>query len=321
MITTGEAVVMSLSIPRRGSGPSCSSRSLALVGIGLAGCTGRDNARPSESRPAPAEPTAVPEDIEAQVHSFCRPSCHAYPPADAFPKSHWRMEVERGFRFFDKSGLSLNPPKLGHVVRYLRRAAPGDYAPAKIVPAAKPLDIQFERLAYPPTPPDSKPMISNIQVVRMQPPGVTDPAAIAREPFTLLASDMKDGRILALKPRDAAPAWKEIAKVPHPAHTQVIDLDGDGILDILVADLGSFPPTDRRCGSVVWLRGKPDGSFEPVTLALETSAASPTCGPPTFAARGNSTSSSASSACTTPARSSFWRTRPPTGPSPSSCRA
>ena len=100
---------------------------VALVGIGLAGCTGRDSARPSESRPAPAEPTALPEDIEAQVHSFCGVSCHAYPPADAFPKSHWRMEVERGFRFFDKSGLSLNPPKLGHVVRYYEERARDDY--------------------------------------------------------------------------------------------------------------------------------------------------------------------------------------------------
>src|SRR5205085_3877206 len=42
--------------------------------------------------------------------------------------------------------------------------------------------------------------------------------------------------------------------------------DGDGILDIVVANLGSFPPTDTRCGSVVWLRGKPDGTFQPVTL-------------------------------------------------------
>ena len=92
---------------------------------------------------------------------------------------------------------------------YYEERARDDYAPAKIVPAAKPLDIQFERLAYPPTPPDSKPMISNIQVVRMQPPGVTDPAAIAREPFTLLASDMKDGRILTLKPRDAAPPGRK----------------------------------------------------------------------------------------------------------------
>jgi hypothetical protein len=52
----------------------------------------------------------------------------------------------------------------------------------------------------------------------------------------------------------------------HPAHAEVVDLDGDGIPDVLVADLGSFPPTDRRCGRVVWLRGEKDGSFTPVTL-------------------------------------------------------
>ena len=46
----------------------------------------------------------------------------------------------------------------------------------------------------------------------------------------------------------------------------MVDLDGDGIQDILVSDLGSFPPTDRRCGSVVWLRGERDGSFTPFTI-------------------------------------------------------
>ena len=39
-----------------------------------------------------------------------------------------------------------------------------------------------------------------------------------------------------------------------------------GIPDILVADLGSYPPTDRRCGSVVWLRGKADGTYTPITI-------------------------------------------------------
>src|SRR2546430_3136226 len=52
----------------------------------------------------------------------------------------------------------------------------------------------------------------------------------------------------------------------NPAHTEVVDLDGDGIKDILVADLGNFQPTDERRGSVVWLRGTPDGKFTPVTL-------------------------------------------------------
>lgn len=108
-------------------------------------------------------------------------------------------------------------------------------------------------------------MISHVSAVKL-PSGVTEPAAIAREPVTLLACDMVGGRILALRPTDPKPVWKELAKVPNPAHAEVVDLNADNILDILVADLGSYPPTDRKCGSVVWLRGKPDGSFESVTL-------------------------------------------------------
>jgi hypothetical protein len=45
-----------------------------------------------------------------------------------------------------------------------------------------------------------------------------------------------------------------------------VDLDGDGIKDILVACLGEFLPTDRRCGKVVWLRGDKSGRFTPITL-------------------------------------------------------
>jgi hypothetical protein len=77
---------------------------------------------------------------------------------------------------------------------------------------------------------------------------------------------MVGGRVLALRPTDAKPTWRKLGDVPHPARAEVVDLDGDGILDVLVADLGSHPPTDRRCGSVVWLRGRPDGSFQPITL-------------------------------------------------------
>jgi len=213
----------------------------------------------------PAQPAhALPADIERQVHSFCG-ECHAYPPADSFPRKHWRAEVERGFRFFDQSGSSIAAPKLSQVIRYYEDRAPEDFPPASITPASKPLGIQFEQLTYPP-PAGPRPMISNVSAVRL-PSGVTNPAAIAKEPVTLLACDMEGGRILALRPTDPSPKWKVLGKAFHPAHAEVIDLDGDGILDILVADLGSFPPTDRRCGSVLWLRGKKDGTFDdPITL-------------------------------------------------------
>src|SRR5262249_48601645 len=44
------------------------------------------------------------------------------------------------------------------------------------------------------------------------------------------------------------------------------DLDGDNVPDILVANLGSFEAIDSKVGSVVWLRGKGDGTFTPITL-------------------------------------------------------
>jgi hypothetical protein len=206
----------------------------------------------------------LPADIEHQVHTFCGGRCHAYPPAESFPRKHWRAEVERGFQFFGKSGQAGTPPNVAHVIRYYEERAPEDYAPAEIVPAAHPLPVRFDQVSYPP-PGGGTPVVSNVSAVKLYRPKAS-PEERTREPFTLLACDMQGGRVLALRPTDPDPKWRELGKVPHPAHAEVVDLDGDGILDIIVADLGSFPPTDRRCGSVVWLRGKPDGTFQPVTL-------------------------------------------------------
>src|SRR5438128_2203103 len=82
---------------------------------------------PPTTPPPPEQ--ALPADIEQQVHTFCGGSCHAYPPPDSFPRRHWRAEVERGFSFFDKSGMALSPPKLAHVVKYYEDRAPEDYPP------------------------------------------------------------------------------------------------------------------------------------------------------------------------------------------------
>src|SRR5262249_35461370 len=67
-------------------------------------------------------------------------------------------------------------------------------------------------------------------------------------------------------PYAPSPAWKVLGQAPNPAHAEVVDLDGDGIKDILVATLGSVEPSDRLSGSVVWPRGSRDGLCTPITL-------------------------------------------------------
>ena len=51
-----------------------------------------------------------------------------------------------------------------------------------------------------------------------------------------------------------------------PVRTHVVDIDGDGDRDILVADIGSFFQTDDKVGRVVLLRNIGDYKFEPTVL-------------------------------------------------------
>ncbi len=124
--------------------------------------------------------------------------------------------------------------------------------------------VRFTRLDYPvfAGPPNvSPPYISNVNLVHLFDPKRLD----------VLVCDMRGGAVLLLQPYLPEPKWRVLYgpgadKDFHPAHTEVVDLDKDGIADILVANLGNMLPTDRRCGSVVWLRGLGNGQFEPIAL-------------------------------------------------------
>ena len=60
---------------------------------------------------------------------------------------------------------------------------------------------------------------------------------------------------------------KVIAEVPHPSHIERVDLDKDGLQDLLVGDLGSFQPADHTSGAIVWLRREKSGAYKTVVLA------------------------------------------------------
>jgi hypothetical protein len=212
------------------------------------------------SRPWVADLASVQAGIEAsreQVERTCG-TCHAYPPPELFPKLGWPHEVDRGFSFLREGSVPADTPSFASVVAYYQRRAP------EMLPVLEPtippheFSVRFERTGYRPSRRLRSPGVANVRFVHLSDERKLD----------VLACDMVNGKVFLLKPYESAPELRIVTDaVPNPVHAEVVDLNRDGIKDLIVANLGSHTGTDDRVGSVVWLRGVPDGSFTPITLA------------------------------------------------------
>jgi hypothetical protein len=233
----------------------CLALGVGLLALGVGGYLYLAPSAAGPAAPALTLPPASPEATAEQVHQLCG-ACHAYPPADSFPKSAWRREVKQAYDFLRGSSLRLDYPPLESVALYYENRAPEALPPLPAFPAAGEPPVHFRASGHRIPGPATKPGVTNVNLVHLFDPHKLD----------VLVCDTHAGQVLALKPYLDPPAWQVLAKVPAPAHAEVIDLDGDGHKDVLVANLGNFYPGDDLVGSVVWLRGSADGRFTPVTL-------------------------------------------------------
>lgn len=227
----------------------------------LEGCSGNGGSGP-DALPPPVYPATTPH-LPERIRLFCG-NCHEVPPADTFPRPVWKGLIERMYMTFNESGRPLQPPPIEEVVKFFEERAPLHLPLADIRRADHPLPLRFRRRDYAvyQGPPNlSPPHISNVNLVHI----------FDAKKLDVLACEMLGGAVLLLQPYVQPPKWHVLYgpgpdKGFHPAHTEVVDLDQDGIPDILVANLGSYLPSDRRCGSVVWLRGRGEGRYQPITL-------------------------------------------------------
>jgi len=77
---------------------------------------------------------------------------------------------------------------------------------------------------------------------------------------------MHNGELRTADPRRPDAPSQLLGTLSNPAHAEPCDLDSDGRLDLVVADLGRFQPSDHSDGKVVWLRQVADARWEPFVL-------------------------------------------------------
>ncbi len=190
--------------------------------------------------------------------------CHNLPPPDVLPKARWRDTIARMWLRRENqpeppgpaaaAELPL-PEEFARIARWYTEHAPEALPPAEAWPAEGLHTPKFRKHTF--SPPGMRlPVISNVQFVDLD--GDKRPE--------VLATDMRYGMVMKIRPSEPGSRVETIAELSNPAHAAVADLDGDGIKDLLVADLGAFLPSDHTNGAVVWLRGQRDGSFQSLRI-------------------------------------------------------
>lgn len=231
-----------------------------LVWMFFSGAT-RSPVRPQPRQPPQPRLTKQPAIVEAgesDVRQLCA-KCHPYPPPDSFPRAIWRQEVRQAYRFIRDAKTPEPYASEESVTRYYEARAPESFPPWEPGPLASslPLRLTPASVICPLLPEDRLPSVASLQAVRLSQSG----------PGELLVCDADSGQVLLYRPHLPEDPWKLLARMPAPATGCVVDLDGDGIRDLVVADLGRLSPGDEKMGKVVWLRGQADGSYVSHVLA------------------------------------------------------
>lgn len=256
---------------RHGVGPTAASRLILALGLTLGASAVYLSASPVRTGAPPAvtpAPPPLPMATEEEVRQRCGTTCHRMPPPDILPRAAWRDELVRMQLIMDgvpepagmmgaATAMIPLPPDMLRIQRFYEAGAPEALPPHAPWPGAGGGPITLTRQARTITDlPLPHPAIANVRLLDLDGDG-------RRE---IVASDMRAGLVLA-GPAEGSAGLTVIADVPHPSHIEPVDLDKDGLQDLLVGDLGSFQPADHTAGAIVWLRRGKNGRYTPVTLA------------------------------------------------------
>jgi hypothetical protein len=221
------------------------ARRILLLLAGLAGIAALVLLLPFVRKPEPPQ--------REDVQRICS-SCHLFPTPEILPRAVWRAQIEHMTSFVDSLLADSLPADsevfdfdVEGIIAWYESRAPERLLMEPPITRDEPAPLRFER--------------RSIRLGRESGSGV---ASVGRVGSQLAVPNMALGSVHLLS-RATGP--RLIGQAEHPARVSAGDLDGNGLDDLVIADLGNPMPTDDPTGRVlVALQTRAD-EYELRTLA------------------------------------------------------
>lgn len=195
-------------------------------------------------------PHKTAEEILPVVNEYCG-ACHAVPRPDVLPKRSWPAVIKTmvGISQERRGRAFISKEQMNDIVAFYYGSSPEELPMLPHI-AEGPTTVRFRPREIGARSP--LPFITHVDVSTVT----------SSKDAELLVSDGEAKKLILFT--DKGRAWKEIAlaDIEIPVHTHVVDFDGDRDLDILVADLGQFPPLAALAGKLFLLRQTSPGVYE-----------------------------------------------------------
>ena len=232
---------------------------LLLLAAASAGCGPKDELPPAASEQSTAD-GLTPEQV-AVVEAACS-RCHALPPPEALSKGAMIEQVHAMFGLSAATGMpSADLESIVLAQRYYRARSPESLEP---VPQADGISdrVRFSAMAITPRfyEQNAIPATSNVRFESLLREGRQE----------VVFTEMRSRSVLFVapwQPEAAREVYAAQLEMNYPVQTHPVDLNRDGLSDLLVASIGAMRRDNSRKGSISVLLRTAEGPWEAVTIA------------------------------------------------------